>query len=100
MEVPDVVYFKRLAASGVVGDSGKAIDIIGYSISSGATAGVLTFKNGVDASSPVAWADTATVVSQENSKNLGYPVRLDNGCYASFDTNVSAATIFYRQMYT
>lgn len=97
---PEVVYFKRLSSSGIVGDSGKAVDLVGYSIKSGSTAGVISIMNGAVQTAANAWNDTAPTVSQENVKALAYPVRLDAGCYVSFDSNVSAATIFYRQINT
>lgn len=98
--VADVVSWTRLAASGVVGDSGKAIDVVGYSIKSGGTAGVISIINGAVQTATLAWSDTATTVSQENTKALTYPIRLAAGCYVSFDSNVSACTVFYRQMLT
>ena len=98
--VSEVVSWARLTTSGVVGDSGKAVDVVGYTIKSGGTAGVLSILNGAATTAPLAWADTAATVSQENSKTLAYPIRLAAGCYASFDANVSAATVFYRQMLT
>ena len=98
--VADVVFFQRLSASGVVGDSGKAIDIVGYSIKSGATAGNITIMNGPAQTSPMAWADQARAVSTEQTISLAYPVRTPMGCYVSFDSNVNASTIFYRQMLT
>lgn len=94
---PELAYFKRISASGIVGDSGKPITLMGYSIKSGSTAGVISVMNGTAQTSPIAWADTAPTVSQENVKALAYAIRLDAGCYVSFDSNVSAATIFYRQ---
>jgi hypothetical protein len=97
---PEVASYKVLAASGIVGDSGLPIDVVGYTINSKSTAGAITLKNGTAASNTAAWADTATAVSQENVKALAYPVRLNAGCYVSFDSNVNQATIFYRQMYT
>ena len=101
----EVVYFKRLAASGNVGDTGKAVDVVGYTISSGSTAAAPTFINGRSGGGgPVAnalgWVDTAQTVSQENSKALAFPVRLDQGCYVSFDANTTALTVFYRQVLT
>jgi len=98
--VSEVAGWTRLSASGIVGDSGKAIDIVGYTIKSGGTAGVISIMNGALQTSPNAWNDTARAVSQEQSIALAYPVRLALGCYVSFDSNVSAATIFYRQMLT
>lgn len=96
----ELVYFKRLSSSGVVGDSGLPVDVVGYTISSGGTAGVITIKNGTATTNTAAWADTAPTVSQENSKALAYPVRLNLGCYVSFDGNVTACTVFYRQVLT
>ena len=97
---PEICSFTRLSASGIVGDSGKPIDVVGYTIKSGATAGVVTLMNGTAQTSPAAWADTAPTVSQENAKALAYPIRLGSGCYVSFDSNVSACTVFWRQMNT
>lgn len=96
----EVAGWVRLTQSGVVGDSGKAIDVIGYSIKSGGTAGNITIMNGTVQTSPMAWAEQARAVSTEQTVPLAYPVRLAAGCFVSFDTNVSAATIFYRQMLT
>lgn len=96
----EVVFFKRLAVSGVVGDSGQPVDVVGYSIASGGTAGAITLKNGTATVNTAAWTDTATVVSQENTKSIGYPVRLNLGLYVSFDSNVTACTVFYRQVLT
>lgn len=98
--VAEVVSWQRLTVSGIVGDSGKAIDVVGYAIKSGGTAGVISLINGSVQTATLAWADTATAVSQENTKPLAYPVRLSAGCYVSFDANVSACTVFYRQMLT
>lgn len=96
--VSDVVGWVRLTSSGVVGDSGKAVDILGYTIKSGATAGVVTLMNGTVQTAPAAWADQARAVSTEQSVPLSFPIRLAAGCFVSFDSNVSAATVFYRQM--
>jgi|SRR5580698_620596 hypothetical protein len=96
--VAEVAGWQRLVASGVVGDSGKAIDVIGYTIKSGATAAQPSFLNGTGLTSPLAWADVALTVSAEGSKALAYPVRLAAGCFVSFDANTTAVTVFYRQM--
>jgi hypothetical protein len=93
----EVASWKRLSASGIVGDSGKAIDIVGYTINSGATAGNIFLMNGTVQTSPFAWSDQARAVSTEQSITIAYPVRLSLGCYVSFDSNVTAATIYYRQ---
>ena len=74
--------------------------LTGYSIKSGGTAGVITIMNGTAQTSPAAWADQARAVSTEQTIPMAYPIRLAAGCFVSFDANVSAATIFYRQMLT
>lgn len=100
MGVAEVAGWVRLSASGIVGDSGKPIDVIGYTIKSGATAGVVSVMNGTVQTAPLAWNDQARQVSTEQSVALAYPIRLALGCYVSFDSNVSACTVFYRQMLT
>jgi len=95
----EVVYFKRLAASGQVGDAGKAIDIVGYTIKSGSTAALPYFINGSSTGS-IAWQDQARATSAEQSISLAYRIRLDQGCYVSFDANTTAVTVFYQQMLT
>lgn len=99
--VADVVGLKRLAASGNVGDTGKSVDVVGYTISSGGTAAAVTFINGQSGgTNTMGWVDTATTVSAEKSIALAFPVRLSNGLYVSFDANTTAVTVFYRQMLT
>ena len=94
----EVASWSRLSASGIVGDSGKAIDILGYTIKSGATAGNIYLFSGTSTVNTFAWADQARAVSVEESIPLAYPTRLSGGCYVSFDSNVTAATIWYRQV--
>lgn len=96
----EVTVSQRLAASGVIGDSGKAIDVVGYTIKSGATAAVPYFINGTAATGTVGWQDQARVVSTEQSIALAYAVRMNKGLYVSFDANTTAVTVFYRQMLT
>lgn len=98
----DVVFWTRLSSSGVVGDSGKAIDVVGYTIKSGGTAAQPYFINGVAASAgnTLAWQDQARAVSAEQSIALAYRVRMPAGLYVSFDANTTAVTVFYQQMLT
>jgi hypothetical protein len=96
----EVVAAKRLAASGVVGDSGKPIDVVGYSILSGATAAVPYFIDGTSASGTIGWRDQARATSSEQSIALAYAVRMEKGLFVSFDANTTAVTVFYRQMLT
>jgi hypothetical protein len=96
--VAEVSSFVRLSSSGVVGDSGKAVDIIGYTIKSGATAAAPSFLNGAATTAALGWVDQARAVSAEQSIALAYPIRCPLGCYVSFDANTTAITVFYRQM--
>jgi hypothetical protein len=98
--IAETTYFKRLSASGSVGDSGKAVDIVGYTIKSGGTAAVVSFLNGTGLTSPLAWADQARALSAEQSIALAYRVRMDQGCFVSFDANTTNVTVFYQQMLT
>ena len=98
--VSEVAGWVRLAASGIVGDSGKAVDVVGYSIKSGGTAAIVSFLNGTSTSGTLAWADQARAVSTEQTIPLAYPVRLYSGCFVSFDANTTAVSVFYRQMLT
>jgi hypothetical protein len=90
---------KVLSASGIVGDSGQPQILYGYTIKSGATAGVLSIKNGTLATSSNVISTTGTI-SQEVLFTFPQGTALQNGLYASFDTNVTSATIFYRQYLT
>jgi len=94
----DVVFPLRLAASGTVGDSGKAVDIVGYSIKSGSTAGNIYILNGTSLSAPLLWADQARATSAEQTISIPFRTRCPLGCYVSFDNNVTACTIFYQQV--
>ena len=96
----EVTVAQRLASSGVIGDSGNAIDVVGYTIKSGATAALPYFINGTSASGTVAWQDQARAVSAEQSIGLAYAVRMNTGLFVSFDANTTAVTVFYRQMLT
>lgn len=100
--VAEVVSWQRLSSSGVIGDSGKPIDVVGYTIKSGGTAAVPYFINGTGttAGNTLAWQDQARAVSSEQSIALAYPIRLAAGCYVSFDANTTAVSVFYRQMLT
>lgn len=97
----DTTWQVRLTSSGAVGDAGKAIDIVGYSIKSGGTAAVPAFLNGsTQATAVFGWADQARAVSTEQTVALAYRVRMPLGLWVSFDTNTTAVTVFYQQMLT
>lgn len=93
----EVCSFTRLSADGVVGVSGKAVDVTAFTIQSGAAAGVLTFRNGTSATDAVAFTQTGPATTVEQIYTFSVPVRLSSGCFADFDANVAAATVFYIQ---
>lgn len=96
------IGFQTLTTSAVVGVSGKPVAIYGYSIKSGGTAGVMSIFNGtssVAGAGALAWDETGTI-SVSRSFPMGCGIVLPNGCFASFDANVTGATVFYRQVRT
>ena len=95
----DTTWCAVLAASGNVGDAGKAVDVVGYVIKSGGTAAVPYFING-GATGTLYFQDQARAVSTSQSIGLAYRVRFPGGCYVSFDANTTAVTVFYQQMLT
>ena len=98
---PSVVWFTRLTASGAVGNAGKPVDIVGYSIGSKLAAGVVAFLNGSTQGNGIfGWADQGRVAASEQTIGLAYRVRMPLGCWVSFDSNVSNCTVFYQQMLT
>jgi len=91
-----------LSSSGVVGDSGKPVDVVGYVIKSGATAAAPYFINGTAASAgnTLYFQDQARATSASQSIALAQRVRFPNGCYVSFDANTTAVSVFYQQVLT
>ena len=103
-DYPTVAWYTRLTASGSVGDSGKAVDVVGYTISSKAAAGVPYFINGTSVAGGVVgsvyFQDQGRVAASEQSVGLAYRTRFPAGCWVSFDANTSNMTVFYQQVLT
>jgi hypothetical protein len=98
---PSIVWFTKLTTSGVVGDVGKPVDVVGYSISSKAAAALPSFLNGsTQANAVFGWADQGRVAASEQTIGLAYRVRMPLGCWVSFDANTSNVTVFYQQVLT
>lgn len=100
MEGPEVGS-QIVTSSGVIGDSGLAVAVYGVQWTSGSTAGNLTLKNGTGASGPALIGPLAGTISTNVMNplvNAGIVFPL--GCFASFDANVTTATIYYRQIKT
>ena len=95
---PEIGY-SRLSASAILGTSGAAVAIYGYGITSGATAGVLSFFNGTSSLGSIVIQETGTI-SVSKSFPLGCGVVFPSGAYASFDGNVTSAVVFFRQVRT
>lgn len=98
---PEIGY-SALAASAVLGTSGKPVAIYGYNIKSGGTAGVLTIFNGtssVAGAGTFAWDETGAI-NVSRSFPLGCGIVLPLGAFISFDAGVTSAAVFYRQVRT
>jgi hypothetical protein len=95
---PEVGY-KVLTASGVVGDSGKPQALYGYGFKSGATAGVLTLFDGTSSLGTVVM-DQQGLISSTVYNSFGCAVVFTTGLYASFDGNITRASMFVRQVLT
>lgn len=95
---PEVSY-KKLTSSGAIGDSGKPQALYAYSFKSGGTAGVLTWFDGTSSLGTAVYDHTGTInVTVFGFPSLGEVFPL--GLYASFDTNVTQVTAWYRQVLT
>lgn len=97
-----ICSFQVLAASGVVGDSGKPIDIHGCYVLSGGTAAQPFFKNGAAVSAPTVFIPGPMTISQGNLFAPTGPsaVRFGSGLYVSFDANTTTVTVFFNQALT
>ena len=94
--------FQVLAASGVVGDSGKPVDVHGVYVLSGGTAAQPFIKNGAAVSAPTVFIPGPMTISQGNLFQVAGSagVRFPSGCYVSFDANTTTVTVFYCQALT
>jgi hypothetical protein len=90
---------KTITTSGVIGDSGQPQILYGFTVKSGGTAGVLTVKNGSSATGTAIFGPTGTV-NQEILFVFPIGTLLGSGIYASFDANVTGATVFFKQLLT
>lgn len=100
MPQPFVSGYAALTASGVVGDSGKAQWISGYTFLSGGTIAQPYFRNGTGAAGDVTVfkGGAGTASAWSGMQSVGQlPVAFPNGCYVSFDANTTAVTVFYVQ---
>lgn len=93
----NICGYKRLTVSGVVGDSGKSQLIAGYGVESGGTVGVATFFDGTSTAGTRVFNTGPSVINQGSLEQIVPPVSLPFGCFVSFDSNVTAVTVFYIQ---
>lgn len=96
----EVCTFTRLTSSGAVGDSGKPVDVFGWTVESGGTAAAPYLKNGTAVGSPAATGMGPNTISQANTMRAAVPIRFPLGCFVSFDSNTTAVTIFWNQALT
>lgn len=96
----EVCSFTVLGASGVIGDSGKAVDLCGYNVLSGGTAAQPYFKNGTGVTSATVFRPGPVIVSQGNETDFSVPRRFPLGCYVSFDANTTSVVVYYNQALT
>lgn len=95
---PEVSY-KKLTASGSIGDSGKAQALYAYSFKSDGTAGVLSWFDGTSSLGTFVYDHTGTInTTVFNGPSVGevFP----SGLYASFDGHVTQVTAWIRQVLT
>jgi len=89
---------KLLSASGEIGAvAGKPVRLFAIHLVSGGTAGVVTLKN--NGSSGTAYVtETGTVNTGKTVDYSDAGMFFPNGCYVSFDGNVSRVLASYRQV--
>lgn len=95
---PEIGY-QVFTASSVVNDSGKPQALYGIAIKSDGTAGVATLFDGTSSLGTVVYDVNGTAnVTIKDFPSIGqvYP----KGLYVSFDTHVTRATVWARQVIT
>lgn len=84
-----------LTTSGVVGVSGKPTRVFCVHIVSAGTAGNATLKDGTTTDGTASATYLATINTGTTFPAEGTGIYFPNGCYASFDANVSRCVVTY-----
>lgn len=87
-----------LTSSGVVGASGKPTKVYCVHVVSGGTAGNVTLKDGTTTSGTATDAFLGTINTGSTFELPAQGLRFVNGCYASFDANVSRCVISFQNI--
>lgn len=96
--MPESSTFQRITGSGVIGTSGKAIDVLGYQITAtGGGATTPSFLNGTTSGGATVFIAPSTATSANSVGSFNVAVRFGSGCFVNFDANTSAVTVFYIQ---
>lgn len=94
------VGYQRISADSVIGDSGNPIALYGWSLLSGATAGLVIFRNGTSGSGTEVMRDTGTINEEVQFSLGGVGVVFPDGLYVDIDANVTGIAVFYSQLRT
>ena len=84
-----------LTTSGVVGASGKPTRVFCVHIVSAGTAGNATLKDGTTTAGTASAAFLATINTGTTFTAEGTGIYFPNGCFASFDANVTRCVVTY-----
>ena len=90
---------QRVTADGVIGISGQAIRLYGASITSGATGGVVNFRNGTAVTDTILFSASGTanltvLVANIPAEGVYFP----DGLYVDVDANATAVVCSYEQV--
>ncbi len=88
----------RITADGVVGVSGKAVRIFGFTMRSGAGGtGTVTLYNGTDTTGTEKYVMTGNMDASADKVFAAEGKHFPGGCYADLDANVSYVDFDYVQ---
>lgn len=87
-----------LAADGALGTSGTAVRVYAISILSGATAGILSLRNGTGTGDTIYATLTCAAVSTSTVFTFGTTgMFFPNGCFVDIISNVTSAAVSFVQ---
>lgn len=92
----DRVGYQRITADAQIGTGPVAI--YGLNIISGGSASTLALRNGTSVAGTIIIQETGAVSQGSSFSYGGKGIVFPDGCFADADANISAATIWYRQL--
>lgn len=91
----------RITAAGVVGVSGKAVRVYGFTVRSGAGgAGTVTLYNGTDTTGTEKYRFNGNVDASADKVFAAEGKHFPGGCYADLDANITYVDFDYLQEQT